>query len=70
MAAFKPGQTIVTEEPVIVVDGGLEPGTLRFQLVVVNERGVESLPAVLTVEISKPVRGVRQPRRRQPKPGG
>ncbi len=70
MATFKPGQTLVTKEPVVVVDAGLGPGTLRFQLIVVNERGVESLPAVLTIEIPKPTRGVRQPRRRQPKPGG
>lgn len=65
MATFKPGQTIVTKEPVVDVDAGLGPGTLRFELVVVNERGVESLPAVLTVEIPKPVRGMRQPRRRR-----
>jgi hypothetical protein len=70
MSAFTPGQTIVTKEPVIAVDAGLGPGFLRFQLVVVNERGVASLPAVLTVEIPKPTRGVRQPRRRQPAPGG
>jgi hypothetical protein len=70
MSVFTPGQTIVTKEPVVAVDAGLGPGFLRFQLVVVNERGVASLPAVLTVEIPKPTRGLRQSRRRQPGPGG
>jgi hypothetical protein len=70
MSAFTPGQTVVTKEPVVAVDAGLGPGFLRFQLVVVNERGVASLPAVLTVEIPKPMRSVRQPRRRRPRPDG
>ena len=57
MPVFKPGTTVDTREPVVVVEAGLEPGIYRFRLVVVNERGVASLPAELTVTVLKPTRG-------------
>jgi hypothetical protein len=65
MAIFKPRQTVVTKAPVVAVEADLKPGTYRFQLVVENERGVQSQPAVLTVTIDKPTRGVGTPRTRR-----
>ena len=57
MPFFKPGTTIETREPAVIVDAGLEPGIYRFRLVVKNDRGVESLPADLTITVLKPIRG-------------
>ncbi|WP_088889356.1 hypothetical protein [Leptolyngbya ohadii] len=52
MAKLQPRQSLTTEEPRIEVDAGLPPGRYRIQLVVVNDRGQESLPDVQTVVIS------------------
>lgn len=48
-----------------MVEAGLEPGTYRFRLEVVNERGVASLPSELTLTVLKPTRG-----RADEEPGG
>lgn len=53
MAAFTPGQPIMTAEPVIDVDAGLSVGTHRFQLVVVDAQGNRSLPDIQTVTITR-----------------
>ena len=44
-------EMVVTEDPIITVDAGLPPGQYRFQLIVEDDRGVQSLPveAVVTV---------------------
>jgi hypothetical protein len=56
MPQFRPNQTHVTTEPVIQVDAGLVPGTYRFQLIVVDDAGNRSAPAVQTVQITGLVR--------------
>jgi hypothetical protein len=44
MAELVPGRPVPTREPRIDVDPGLKPGKYLFRLVVVNDRGEESLP--------------------------
>jgi hypothetical protein len=51
MARFAPGEPIVSEEPVVVVDAGLPPGQYVFQLEVVNDLGEVSEPARALVTI-------------------
>jgi hypothetical protein len=51
MPTFDPQKPIVTNEPVIVVDGGLPPGRYIFQLVAIDESGNQSEPATRTVII-------------------
>lgn len=51
MAKFEPNKPIETREPVIEVDPGLRPGRYRFQLVVVDDEGNQSLPATVVVSI-------------------
>ena len=53
MAAFAPGQVIVTSEPFIQVDP-LPAGTYRFQLVVEDQAGNESLPFEVMVMVVAP----------------
>ncbi len=52
---LEPNKPVETREPAIDVDAGLTAGQHRLQLVVVNDRGVESAPAVLVVTILQPV---------------
>lgn len=53
MPTFTDGQTIETREPFITVDASpqapLKPGKMTFQLVVVDDTGNESAPAMMTV---------------------
>jgi hypothetical protein len=51
VAEFVPGREVPTREPRIDVDPGLRPGTYLFRLVVVNDRGEESLPDERVVTI-------------------
>ncbi len=44
-------KTIRTTTPTIEVDGTLAVGVHRFQLVVENERGQRSKPAVITITV-------------------
>ena len=53
MAAFAPGQVIVTAEPFIQVDA-MPAGIYRFQLVVEDQAGNESLPMEVTVQVVAP----------------
>ena len=52
MAIFERGKPVSTELPGVVVENGLKPGLHRFSLMVVDERGRESVPDVLVVEVS------------------
>ena len=51
MAEFRIGVVVPTREPQIKVDPGLRVGKHVFRLVVVNDRGEESLPDERTVTI-------------------
>ncbi len=53
MAKFAVGQSLTTTEPTIAVDGGLPIGAHRFQLVVVNGRGVKSAPDEAVVQVQR-----------------
>lgn len=55
MPVLAPNQPIEQREPVLVVQNRLAVGAHRFALVVVNERGVESAPDVLTVTVRRAV---------------
>jgi hypothetical protein len=52
MARFAVGRPVKTPEPVVTVDGGLEPGAHRFQLVVTTVDGRVSKPDVVTVTVA------------------
>ena len=45
------GKTVVTSEPVIVVDGDIPPGEYRVELVVENLEQQRSLSATLALKI-------------------
>lgn len=53
MATFVPGRPITTDQPFIDVDAGLSVGTHRFQLVVVDMQGNQSVPDIQTVTITR-----------------
>jgi hypothetical protein len=54
MAAFAPGQVIVTSDPFVQVDP-LPAGIYRFQLVVEDQAGNDSLPMEeVTVQVVAP----------------
>ena len=52
MPTLQPNQPLVTEQPFLVVDGGLPPGQYRFRLVVEDAHGNESLPAEKVVTVT------------------
>jgi hypothetical protein len=51
MSGFEPGRAITTREPTLPVPGGLPVGVYRIQLVVIDEMGNASAPAVHTVSV-------------------
>jgi hypothetical protein len=63
MAAFKPNQPISTDRPSVVVDAGLQPGSYRFRLVVIDTAGNTSLPSeqIITILGPRPLVGPRTP---------
>ena len=68
MAKFVPGQEVVTDTPSIEVTVDptkpLPPGRHRFQLVVVDDSGNESLPAMvdlIVVDAEKPTAVIDAP---------
>lgn len=70
MAKFIPGQTVVTSdsqvEVTVPVDAPLAPGRHRFQLVVVDDAGNESAPAIaeiIVIDDSKPTAVLDAPAR-------
>ena len=54
MTVFTPNQPVATATPTVDVTG-VAPGAHRFQLVVEDESGNQSLPAVTTVTVAQPV---------------
>jgi hypothetical protein len=48
---FTPNKPFATDQAAVEVDPGLAPGTYRFRLVVVNQRGQRSQPAEVAVTI-------------------
>ncbi len=60
MARFAVGRPVKTREPVVTVDGGLDPGVHRFQLVVTTVDGRVSKPDVVSVTVA---RGIPTPTR-------
>jgi hypothetical protein len=55
MPVLAVNQPIEQREPLLVVQNRLAVGAHRFALVVVNDRGVESAPDVLTVTVRRAV---------------
>ena len=51
MAKFRLNQPVTTRESIVRVDAGLESGTHRFRLVVVDEQGNRSKPAFAEVVV-------------------
>lgn len=51
MAQFEPNVPVVTDVPRVIVDAGLKPGDHRFRLVVYDDEGNASQPAVFTVRV-------------------
>ena len=69
MATFVPGQPVVTAEPTVQVTvsptAPLAPGRHRFQLVVVDDSGNQSEPAVaevIVIDDKKPTAVIDAPR--------
>ena len=56
MPILAPGQPITVREPHLLVENRFAPGRYRFQLVVIDEAGLESGPAELVVAVREPVR--------------
>jgi hypothetical protein len=46
-------QPVEQREPLLTVQNRLEPGVHRFALVVVNERGAQSEPSVISVTVRR-----------------
>ena len=51
MADFRQTKVVRTKAPFVKVEGGLSPGTHRFQLIVEDSQGNESKPAEVVVKI-------------------
>jgi len=51
---FEPNKPFESTKPTVVVDGGLRPGTYRFQLVVFNAAGRPSQPTEVVVTVTPP----------------
>jgi hypothetical protein len=56
MPMLSPGQPITIREPLLLVENQFAPGRYLFQLVVIDEAGLESDPAQLVVAVHEPVR--------------
>ena len=55
MATLTPGKPITVQTPELLVENQLAPGMHRFQLVVIDEAGLESTPFELAVTVRRPV---------------
>lgn len=58
MATLTPGKPHTVREPELLVENQLAAGRYRFQLVVIDDGGLESDPAELVVTV-QPIRPVR-----------
>jgi hypothetical protein len=58
VATLTPGKAVTVSHPVLLVETELAAGRYRFQLVVIDDGGLESDPAelVVTVRPSRPFR--------------
>ena len=71
MIKFRPGVEVVTKEPFVVVAPGLELGSHRFQLVVVDDRGRRSRPTfhyILLYKRERPALKKDSGKEKKPKP--
>lgn len=55
MPVLTPGQPVTQDEPLLLVENKLKPGSYRFQLVVADDSGLESDPAEMVVTVLEPV---------------
>ena len=55
MPTLIPGQPITVPTPELLVENRFTPGRHRFQLVVIDEAGLESLPFELVVTVRRPI---------------
>lgn len=69
MATFVPGETVRTQDPTVEVtvtaNAPLPPGRHRFQLVVVDDSGLQSEPAVaevIVIDSRRPTAVIDAPR--------
>jgi hypothetical protein len=60
MPVLATSRTVRSETPTLLVENPFAPGSYRFQLVVVDDSGNESVPAVISVEVQP--RPIRDPR--------
>lgn len=51
MAVLAQSKTVRSDEPTLVVENPFAPGRYRFELVVVDDSGNESVPAQIVVEV-------------------
>ena len=56
MATLTPGQAITVDQPELLVENNLAIGRHRFELVVIDNGGLESAPAELIVTVRRLVR--------------
>lgn len=54
MAVLKPGVPMTQDTPHLQVENKLSPGRYRFQLVAIDNAGLESAPAELVVLVNAP----------------
>jgi hypothetical protein len=54
MPVFVAGQTVGSAAPTVTVDNALKAGSYRFQLVVLDDSGNASAPALLLVTVREP----------------
>jgi len=54
MADLNPGVELVTDDPTLAITTKLAPGKYRFQLVVEDDRGLRSEPAIVEVQVLAP----------------
>jgi len=62
MPTLTPGKPFMVSEPRLLVENQFAPGRYRFQLVVVDDGGLESDPAELVVSVHDVVRPTRPTR--------
>ena len=56
MATLTPGKPVTVAQPELLVENDLAAGQHRFQLVVIDDGGLESAPAELLVTVRRLVR--------------
>lgn len=59
MVTLSTGVPVTQPSPQLLVENRFAPGTYRFQLVVIDDAGTRSAPALLTLTVTQPM--VRPP---------